>query len=166
MHKDFFDMLRRDHEAIRALLTRLAETPADAPDDRAALLGELRDAFVPHMRAEERVFYKALREQEGSSHEDALHSYEEHAEMQRLLGELRELPPTASVWGRTVRELGRLVRQHIEDEEEAVYEDARESFSDAEMRDLYTRFEEERARVRANLDASARDVASASAADV
>jgi len=55
---DILDSLKQDHDDVAELLERLVE--ADSTAERKSLLASIKNALVPHLRAEEKVVYDAV----------------------------------------------------------------------------------------------------------
>ena len=95
------------------------------------MVDELRNVVIAHARAEEALFYNALRDADESK--DAVRkSYAEHAAVE---GELRTLG-AAKLFDAGATALAEKVRkdlaQHIQEEESVTYEAARKVFSEEE----------------------------------
>ena len=65
---DILDKLRRDHNEVEDLLTRLVESKKGP--ERKSLLRKIGNALVPHVRAEEKTVYNAVIALKGNAHEE------------------------------------------------------------------------------------------------
>jgi hypothetical protein len=107
-----FELLKRDHREVDALLGELADESADR--DRARRMAS--EALRTHMAMEEAVFYAAL------DNVGALHSFVERMRSQhRLIEEAldavcRERIGTPA-FAQALQRLHRLVDEHVEEEE-------------------------------------------------
>src|ERR1700722_13682497 len=55
---DVFDLLKEDHEEVKALLKKLVDGKTAA--ERKSLVKQIKAALVPHVRAEEKTVYDAI----------------------------------------------------------------------------------------------------------
>jgi hypothetical protein len=112
-------LIRMDHSQVLAVFHRYR--PDTAPARKRALVLNACLAIQVHAQLEEEIFYPALRAV--MSGDAVLEKSEpEHAEMRRLIGELRELtgpggPVEGSSYDDKFFELMRLVIHHVADEE-------------------------------------------------
>ncbi len=57
---NIYDALKKDHTEVKEMLTRLIALRNDDEDGRHELVEQIRDALIPHARAEEMVLYNTL----------------------------------------------------------------------------------------------------------
>jgi hemerythrin superfamily protein len=111
-------MIRMDHSHVLALFHRYR--PDSSASRKRALVTNACLALEVHAELEEEIFYPALRSVMG---EDPIFqkSEPEHAEMRRLVGELRERAADGSIgdlpYDDKFLELMRIVIHHVADEE-------------------------------------------------
>jgi hemerythrin-like domain-containing protein len=117
---DIFQILTKNHEAIKTLLAELVSLSETDVSRRDELLAQIQEAFVPHARVKEAVFYNMLRLLDVSK-KFILHGYAEHAEALGLLQSLRTVIRYEASWKRTAEKLNKSVRQHIEAEENKLF---------------------------------------------
>jgi iron-sulfur cluster repair protein YtfE (RIC family) len=89
--KQFFQLLKKDHAEVKGILGQFKETKESAPKKREELFKKLREELVPHMKAEESIFYPPLLAKK-ESREDAMEGVEEHHVSEMVLKELEKLP--------------------------------------------------------------------------
>jgi hemerythrin-like domain-containing protein len=142
MERSLFEFLEKDHETIKDILGQLEQTTDGERKKRDELFARLKQEIIPHMKAEESVFYPALRDEE--AHRNALIAAEEHRAALLILGEMDRMPKDDERWEAKLSVLRNLVINHIEEEESTLFEDAREILTDEEMDDLFTRFKDEK----------------------
>ncbi len=124
-----YERLHSDHEALKPLLNQLKI--ADSVESRKSLLTQIRDALVPHSRAEEAVFYNGLREtKEGK--DVVTHSYMEHVEAETLLRALQITENGALHWQKGVEKLREALLHHISEEEGKVFAVGKKVLSEEE----------------------------------
>ncbi len=91
-----YDILHKEHETVQGILDKIDETDGGAA--RSKLLEQLKANLLPHMHAEEQVFYKPLRGGEDETRETALDATEEHRAARHVLQELERLSPDGELW--------------------------------------------------------------------
>lgn len=141
------DLLRADHETVRAKLEELAETTTRAVKKRASLLEEIAAELRAHAQAEEKVFYAALRKAaESKEHETMLaEAREEHRAVEKLvLPDLEKTGPGSVEFSGRAKVLEELVGHHADEEEDELFETAKQLLSKDELRELGARFRQEK----------------------
>jgi len=108
------DMIRFDHS--HTLVTFHQYTANAKPKVKKALADTIGSALEIHATLEEEIFYPAMRGID-SNEPVLLKSVPEHNEMRRLIGELRDTPPTDVRHDQLLQELMRDVIHHVADEE-------------------------------------------------
>ncbi|HZK90333.1 MAG TPA: hemerythrin domain-containing protein [Stellaceae bacterium] len=129
---DILDTLKQEHRDVAEMLDKLVES--ESASERKNLLGSIKAALVPHLRAEEKVVYDpvlALRGKEQKAHGEE--GYMEHAlgdKMLLQLGKMSDaLSPEFSAGAKVLKEL---VEHHVEEEEKAIWSDVEDNFSEAD----------------------------------
>ncbi len=147
--EDILDVLKREHEEVAALLNRLVET--DSGPARKRLVQQIKTALVPHLRAEEKVLYRAvirLRDRRVRQHGEE--GIIEHRLADNILAGLgRARSATSPQFEATAKVLRELMQHHVDEEEREIWQDVRENFSADERMRMTRRFETEKQRVRA-----------------
>jgi hemerythrin superfamily protein len=127
---DLLDTLKKEHDEVKSLLADLqrAETSAQ----RRSLVRQIKVALVPHTKAEEKVLYDAViavrdKEVQVDGHE----GYIEHELASKTLQKLGAIQNTTSPEHKAAAKvLKELVEHHIREEEDNVWNDAKDNFSD------------------------------------
>jgi hemerythrin superfamily protein len=145
---DILDTLKQEHEEVAALLEQLVESESAAT--RRSLLKQIKSALVPHLRAEEKVVYDAIRALRGKKEQtDGAEGYYEHALGDRMLANLEKIDkPTSPEFSAAAKVLKELVEHHVEEEERNVWKDVRGNFSDEERAAMNGKFLAAKAKVR------------------
>lgn len=146
-----YDELKKDHDNVQRLLKKLHE--AETAESRRSLITEIRDALVPHSRAEEAVLYNVIRDLD-ESQGLIVHSYEEHVMAETLLRGLQVTESVALHWQGGVKKLSEALAHHISNEEDKVFAAAKQVISSEEAEMLGRAFVELKPRLGANLIAS------------
>ncbi|MBY6092042.1 hemerythrin domain-containing protein [Pseudooceanicola sp. 502str34] len=114
-----YDAIKEDHDRHREWLNTIAETSGDSDTRREAW-----DAFYndikSHSAAEEETFYSKLMEDTWGQ-DAARHSVHEHAEMDEILEELREMDMSSPGWLTRFKTLKHDYEHHMEEEEDEVF---------------------------------------------
>jgi hemerythrin superfamily protein len=115
---DIFELLRRDHRNVRALLDAIEGAADDR--QRQALFAQLVNEVEAHSQAEDDVFYTSI---EGGAEladliDDARH---EHDEVESMLEELDGIPVSGDDWLEKVREIRMLIEHHVAEEEQLIF---------------------------------------------
>ena len=102
---------------------------------------QIYEALSLHTRAEELIFYPALREYEATKGYIAL-SEKEHEEAKVLLEEIKELKPTDSEFRTKISELKKAVQHHVEEEEGEIFTAIRKCMNEQQLAELGQEFQE------------------------
>ena len=127
---DILDTLKQEHRDVAEMLERLVESNGAA--ERRKLLASIKNALVPHLRAEEKVVYDAVLALRGK--EQKIHGeegYMEHALGDKMLAQLGKMKdPMSAEFSAGAKVLKELVEHHVEEEEKNVWSDVEGNFSD------------------------------------
>ena len=143
MAKDLFELIRDDHDQVKSFLDKLVKSSPGAKKTREDLLDQLTTAFIPHMKAEESVFYPVLRENKETK-ELALEALEEHHIAENVLNELIDLDVTDETWLAKTTVFQEILLHHIEEEESEVFDATKDNFEQDQLDDIMNKFVEER----------------------
>jgi hemerythrin superfamily protein len=112
-------MLKMDH--THALMTFHRYHADTSPARKRAIVDTLCTALEIHAKLEEEIFYPAMRGVDPDCVQD---SYNDHAEMKRLIEELERLSPSDRAFDTTLMQLMRVVINHVAEEETKLFPDA------------------------------------------
>lgn len=129
---DPFTLFRKDHEKIRGLLDRISSGLVEGRRER--LLAELQQNLYFHFECEERFLFPRLLNL-GETKPLTRMAVQDH---QRIRRELQKLQTTAHdrKWETRFMAWGTMILDHFEEEEDGLYEEAREVFDDALVRNI------------------------------
>lgn len=148
---DIFDLLKADHRKVETLFSEIEKT-----DDTEKLynsFNQLYKALNVHSQAEELTFYPALRE--CKSTQDMLEeAEEEHVEAEELLEEIKQLSPTSSEFKNKMLELKEAVQHHVREEENEIFDQARQCMEAQELQQLEKEFQQIKSRLEAEIPAT------------
>jgi hemerythrin superfamily protein len=134
-----YECLTKDHDEVKNLLTDLIVLGDDEKKERVRLVGEIRDALIPHSRAEESIFYNSIRALDEKS--GVMHSYAEHAAAEGLLRTLQVECGLGAGWRTTAKALKEALEHHIEEEETELFAKAHTLFNESEAAMMGLAFE-------------------------
>jgi hemerythrin superfamily protein len=130
-----YDELKNDHQAVQEMMTRIAEISSRASTSKVKLFEEMKTALTAHVRAEEKVFYDAIK-RDKRAHDGALEGCEEHHVADLLMREISQLAPSDERWKAKFTVLKENVEHHVEEEEGEIWDKAREILDEAEAQEL------------------------------
>jgi hemerythrin superfamily protein len=114
------DLLARDHRTVRDLFLKLERTPLDDESSRQDLFDRIVEELDVHARAEEEVFYPAVRA--ASRRIDDAEAGHQH--LRAIIGELQGHAPASAEFIDGVRLVKHIVLAHVMEEETGVFLDA------------------------------------------
>jgi hemerythrin-like domain-containing protein len=132
---DIYARLRQEHDEARDLLAKLKETTPDDAERRDELFEALKRDLWAHHKLEEAVFYSVLADHRKTRGE-AFEAINEHHMANGLLEELDSMPTDSLEWGQKLGVLKELVEHHMEEEEDDIFDEAREVLSDAQAEEI------------------------------
>ena len=125
---DIYECLKADHDMQRDLASRIMATQGDS-DERNSLWEQFKPEAEAHAAAEEQTFYVELMSKtEGQPR--ARHSVSEHKEAADLIDELSDLDMGSSGWIQKFETLKDELEHHMDEEENEVFDKARQLISD------------------------------------
>ena len=136
---DIYSLIKKDHQEVANLFRRLKAAEGFS-ETSEQLFAQLREELELHAHAEERVWYPALREAEGTQElvEEALDA---HELVQELLDELAASRMDDEAWNEKLEVLDEHVEDHIEAEEGDIFDVARQLFSVEQAAELAQRWQ-------------------------
>jgi len=129
---DILDTLKAEHEEVSELLDRLVDS--EAAGERKKLVKQIKQALIPHTKAEEKVVYDAviaLRDKDAKI--DGEEGYIEHDLAAKTLAKLEGIANATSPEHKAAAKVLReLVKHHVQEEEDNVWSDVEDNFSGEE----------------------------------
>jgi hemerythrin superfamily protein len=150
------DLLKADHEKVKAILSQLSESTDRALKKRVELLGKLEMEITIHTRLEEEILYPAFKEA-GSKEEDIMYyeAKEEHRTVDSLvLPDLKVTDPSTPEFSGRVKVVKELLEHHIEEEETEMFPEARKLLGKAELEELGAQMEALKAQYKKEMSAN------------
>lgn len=121
---DAIKLLKEDHREVKAWFTQYEKLENES--EKQALAKKICAALTVHAKIEEEIFYPALRK--NIDDEDLLDEAEvEHASAKQLIAEILSMSPKDHLFDAKVKVLGEYVMHHVQEEEQEMFPEARES---------------------------------------
>jgi len=143
---DIFARIKTDHDTIRGLLDKTEK----ANGSGRAVFEELQRELWAHSKVEEGVFYASLKKAKEAKSE-TVEGLNEHHLINGLLDELNAMKTTDSGWKEKLQVLGELVRHHLDEEEEELFEEAKEALDKDRAAELGSAYAERKTHIMAGL---------------
>ena len=137
------ELLKADHERVKAILTQLSESTERGVKKRTDLLQKLEMEITIHTKLEEEILYPAFKEAGGK--EQAIMYYEakeEHRTVDSLvLPDLKATDPGTPEFSGRVKVVKELLEHHIEEEETEMFPQANKLLGKAKLDELGAQME-------------------------
>jgi hemerythrin superfamily protein len=132
------DLLKADHQTVKAILAQLSESTDKAIKKRTDLLDKLEMEISIHTRLEEEILYPAFKEA-GTKEQDVMYfeAKEEHRTVDSLvLPDLKQTDPGTPEFAGRVKVVKELLEHHIEEEETEMFPQAKKLLGKSRLDDL------------------------------
>ena len=136
-----YDILKDDHDRLRALMARIESTTERAMKSRLDLFRELKNLLNAHTKAEEAIFYRTLMADD-ATYDQTMESLDEHKSSEAALDEIEDTDPKSVAWIQRFRFFKRSLERHFEEEEKDLFKKLRKVVSRDEAVELGDRFRE------------------------
>ncbi len=123
-----YKTIRKDHDRHRELMKAISRTSGDSPTRRECWNALYYDVKA-HAAAEEETFHARIM-QKPDGQNDARHSVSEHKELNDLMEKLQATELSSPQWLKLFEKLRHDYEQHMDEEENEIFETAREVFSE------------------------------------
>lgn len=132
------ELLKDDHDQVRELLTQLVNTSESAYKKRPDLLAKIEKEMKVHTQIEEEIFYPAFKKANGKENDKMyFEAFEEHRAVEDLvIPDLKKADPEGTAFSGRAKVLKELIEHHAEEEEEEMFEQARKSMSESDLKEL------------------------------
>lgn len=135
MSGDLITVLGEDHRAVERVFDEL-QSRDGGPAQRSALAQHVITELVRHAVAEERHLYPLVRRELPDGDARADREISEHAEAERVMGDLEAVEPDDDRFETLLAELIGQVRNHIEEEEHELFPRLLQAVPDDVLREL------------------------------
>jgi hemerythrin superfamily protein len=145
VHMKVTVLLRNDHEAQKALFDKFKKiSTARSQTGKRELVDEIRRELLLHSQMEQEIFYPALAgTPSGRAVELVSVAEEEHRAIEKLLQEV-SVNGSDKVLESKMNQLIDSVLQHIEKEEEEIFDEARKNLPEFRLEELGLEMEDRR----------------------
>ncbi|WP_346833686.1 hemerythrin domain-containing protein [Pseudomonas abietaniphila] len=137
------ELLKADHERVKAILTQLSESTERGVKKRTDLLQKLEMEITIHTKLEEEILYPAFKEA-GGKEQDVMYyeAKEEHRTVDSLvLPDLKATDPGTPEFSGRVKVVKELLEHHIEEEETEMFPQANKLLGKAKLDELGAQME-------------------------
>ncbi len=143
---DAIKLLKDDHKEVKTYFKQY-ELLEDEPE-KQALAEKICKALTVHAQIEEEIFYPAARE--AIEDDDLLDEAEvEHASAKQLIAEIQAMQASDRLFDAKVTVLGEYIDHHVEEEENEMFSESRES--DLDLKALGVQLAERKAELMAQV---------------
>ena len=136
--------IKKDHQEVKELFKKLQSIKSQKEREKEFL--ELKKELIPHMKAEEEIFYPAL--MNGDSKEPVLEGFEEHHASEMVLKDLDKTAVTHERWPAKLKVLSEMIEHHIKEEESEIFKMARSEMDKEKLEELAEKFDSKKQNVR------------------
>jgi hemerythrin-like domain-containing protein len=144
MANRFFQVLKEDHREVKSILEKLVKAEGK---EREKMFLKLGEELVPHMKAEEKVFYtRLIRVEKGREH--GMEGMEEHHVAELVLKELQKMSKEEDRWSAKLSVFKELINHHIQEEEGSIFKTAETVLKEEELQEILRGFEQEKQKIR------------------
>jgi hypothetical protein len=134
---DLVELIKQEHGKTSTLFDKLAETSEGAVKTRERLFNDLKTGLEVHTKIVQDIVYPVLRRQEGAR--DLIPDLKERNELKRQLAELERTPKEDEAFLPKVKELKKLVEQHLRTEERQIFPAIKKAIGAEEAEELARR---------------------------
>jgi len=139
-------LLRNDHETVKSLFDKFKKSGGPrAQNGKKELFDEIRRELLIHSQMELEIFYPALAATSSARAAELVSVAErEHHEVEKLLQEMNSMNASDKTFESKMDELIEDVGQHIEMEEEEIFDEARKNLPESRLEELGLEMEDRR----------------------
>ncbi|MBR8838176.1 MAG: hemerythrin domain-containing protein [Stigonema ocellatum SAG 48.90 = DSM 106950] len=145
--KNILSLIQAEHHQVEQLFAA-----AEQADNTKMYkcFNQIYEALSLHNRAEEQVFYAAMRKYE-ETNQYVEEAEKEHKAAKALLEEIQELKPTDSEFRTKMSELKKSFQQHVGKEESEIFKVIRKCMNEEELTELGQEFQEAKVKLEADI---------------
>ena len=145
---DIIAVIKRDHQEVKEMFAQVEGLGERAFEQRRKLGEKICEALEVHSKLEKEILYPAFRQraEDREERQQILEAFEEHAVVDRLVGELKGMDAKDERYEAKLNVVIESVRHHIKEEEREMFPMAREMFEADELDEMGRRFVEEKRR--------------------
>lgn len=125
--RDVISILKEDHEDLKNGFKYFDQICNRQLEEKKQLADGLCALFMQHAVAEEEIFYPAIRQSVRHSRDMINEAIVEHACAKELVAQIQVMQPDEELYNAKVKVLGELIGHHIQEEEEEMFEKAKDA---------------------------------------
>jgi hemerythrin superfamily protein len=135
-------ILKKDHSTVQNLFGKFDRSGKSAHEKKGELFERIRRELQLHSRAEEEIFYPALKAMNGEGRRLVAEALKEHKDVDDLLTQISRLKPTDENFDEKMETLTENVDHHVQEEEGEIFRFAEENCSEEQLEELGRLIEE------------------------
>jgi len=136
---DILKLIEKDHKETAKGLDELEGTTESDASARKKIWTPLEQDLLAHMKAEEEILYPPLQEE---IEDRILEAIEEHQLLRMASSVLDETSANDKTWLPKLKVIKENIEHHVEEEEDEIFEAAKEKLSKEKLEEMGKRFEE------------------------
>ena len=137
-------ILKKDHSTVQTLFSKFDRAGKTAYEKKGELFEKIRRELQLHSRAEEEIFYPALKAMNGEGRRLISAAVQEHKEVNELLTQISRLKSNDKNFDEKMETLIENVDHHVDEEEGEIFQFAEENCSEQQLEELGNQIEERR----------------------
>ena len=135
-------LLKKDHSNVQSLFAKFDRTGKSSHEKKGELFEKIKRELQIHSRAEEEIFYPALKSLNGEGRRLVTEALKEHRDVDELLTQISRLTPADKNFDEKMETLIENVDHHVAEEEGEIFRVAEENYSQEELEELGRQIEE------------------------
>src|SRR5437867_8553178 len=135
-------LLKKDHSDVQSLFSKFDHSGKSSHEKKGELFEKIKRELQIHSRAEEEIFYPALKSLNGDGRRLISEALKEHRDVDELLTQISRLTPADKNFDEKMETLIENVDHHVEEEEGEIFRFAEENCSEEQLDELGRQIEE------------------------
>jgi len=135
-------LLKKEHAAVQTLFGKFERAGQAAHEKKNDLFLQIRRELQLHSKAEEEIFYPALKAFNGKGRNLVSEALKQHKDVDDLLHQISRLKPTDRNYDDKMETLFETVEHHVEEEEGEFFRFAEENCSTEQLEELGDQLEQ------------------------
>ncbi len=135
-------LLKKDHSNVQSLFGQFDQTGKSSHEKKGELFEKIKRELQIHSRAEEEIFYPALKSLNGEGRRLVSEALRENRDIDELLTRISRLTLADKNFDEKMETLIETVDHHVEEEEGEIFRFAEENCSQEELEELGRQIEE------------------------
>jgi len=136
------ELLKEDHSNVESLFEKYDQTGKSSQEKKTELFEKIRRELQIHSRAEEEIFYPALKALNGEGRRLVSEALKEHRDVDELLTQISRLKPCDKNFDDKMETLIENVDHHVQEEEGEIFRFAEENCSEGQLEELGQQIED------------------------